>query len=147
MPLQYFWMPLNILQHVCPMYLGPMGSLWAYIEGMDVPYLLFTGANGSDLAAWARFGTLALFEGRLLLQYVWVQVNSSLPVAPLYLGPIGSLWAYIEGMDGLCLLFKGANSSNLAVLARFGTLALFNGRLLPQKTWMDLKTLQHVCAC
>ena len=60
--LQYFWMPLNFLQHVCPMYLGSMRSLWAYIEGMDVPHLLFTGANGSDLAAWARFGTLALFE-------------------------------------------------------------------------------------
>src|SRR6056300_1563421 len=53
LPLQYFWMPLNILQHVCPMYLGPMESLWAYIEGMDVPHLHYTGANGSNLTAWA----------------------------------------------------------------------------------------------
>ena len=98
-----------------------MRSLWAYIEGMDGLCLLFTGTNSSDLAAWARFGTLALFEGRLLLQYVWVQVNSSLPVATLHWGPMRSLWAYIEGMDGLHLLFKGANGSNLAAWARFGT--------------------------
>ena len=101
-----------------------MGSLWAYIEGMDGLHHLFTGANSSDLAAWARFGTLALFEGRLLLQYVWVMVNSSLPVATLYLGPMGSLWAYIEGMDVLCLLFAGANGSGLAAWAGFGTSAL-----------------------
>ena len=47
---------------VASLYLGLMGSLWAYIEGMDVHCLLYTGANDSDLAAWARFGTLALFE-------------------------------------------------------------------------------------
>src|SRR6056300_94324 len=47
---------------VATLYLGPMGSLWTYIEGMDVPCLLVTGANGSDLAAWAGFGTLALLE-------------------------------------------------------------------------------------
>ena len=102
-----------------------MGSLWAYIEGMDVPCLLFTGTKCSDLAAWARFGTLNLFEGRLLLQYVWVMVNSSLPVATLYLGPMGSLWAYIEGMDVPCFHFTGANVSNLADWAMLGTLALF----------------------
>src|SRR6056300_1103232 len=65
------------------------------------------GANGSDLAAWARFGTLALFECRLLLQYDMVVPNSSLAVATLYLGPMGSLWAYIEGVDVPCLLLGG----------------------------------------
>src|SRR5210317_994586 len=115
---------------VATLYLGPMGSLWAYIEGMDVPCLLLRGANGSNLAAWAGFGTLALFELRSLLQYDMVLPNSSLPVATSYLGPMGSLWAYIEGMDVPCLLFRGANGSNLAAWARFGTLALFEYRLL-----------------
>ena len=68
-----------------------MRSLWAYIEGMDGLHLLFTGANVLDLAAWARFGTFDLFEGRLLLQYVLVLPNSSTHVATLHLGPMGSL--------------------------------------------------------
>ena len=75
-------------------------------------------------ACWARFGTLALFDGCLLLLYVVVRSNSSLLVATLYLGPMGSLWAYIEGMDVPGYLFAGANGSNLAAWARFGTLAL-----------------------
>src|SRR6056300_403776 len=99
-----------------------MRSFWTYSEGMDGLHLLFKGANGSNLAAWARFGTLTLFDGRLLLLSVWVQLNSSLLVATLYLGPMSSLWTYSEGMDGLHLLFKGANGSNLAAWARFGTL-------------------------
>jgi len=33
-----------------------MRSLETYIEGMDGLHLLFTGANGSNLAVWARFG-------------------------------------------------------------------------------------------
>src|SRR5210317_26759 len=33
--------------------------------------------------------------------------NSSLPVATLYLGPMGSLWACIEGMDVPFLLLRG----------------------------------------
>ena len=108
-----------------------MRSLWTYIEGMDGLHLLFKGANGSDLAAWARFGTLALFDGRLLLRCVWVQLNSSLLVATLCLRPMGSLWAYIEGMDGLQPLIRGANGSDLAAWAiRFGTLAHFGGRSL-----------------
>src|SRR6056300_1149684 len=35
--------------------LGPMGSLWAYIEGMVCHSLPFLATNSSDLAAWARF--------------------------------------------------------------------------------------------
>src|SRR6056300_1399916 len=62
--------------------------------------------NSSVLAAWARFGTLTLFERRVLLQYDLVLPNSSTHVATLYLGPMGSLWAYIEGMDGLSLHFQ-----------------------------------------
>ena len=92
---------------------GAFGQ-WAYIEGMDAPYILFTGANGSDLAAWARLGTLALFERCLLLLYVLLRPNSSTHVATLYLGPMGSLWAYIEGMDAPYILFTGANGSDLA---------------------------------
>ena len=124
-----------------------MGSLWAYIEGMDGLHHLFTGANSSDLAAWARFGTWDLFDGRLLLQNSWMYLNSLQHVCACYLGPMRSLWAHIEGMDGLCLLFTGANSSNLAAWARFGTLDLFDGRLLLQNSWMYLNSLQHVCAC
>ena len=124
-----------------------MRSLWAYIEGMDGLHLLFTGANSSDLAAWARFGTLVLFDGRLLLQSSWMHLNFLQHVCTCYLGPMGSLWSYIDGMDGLGLLFTGANSSNLAAWARFGTLALFNGHLLLQNFWMRLNFLQHVCPC
>ena len=64
---------------------------------------------------------LGLFEGRLLLQYDLVHnPNSSTHVATLYLGAMGSLWAYIEGMDGLSLLFTATNSSDLAARAGFG---------------------------
>ena len=95
-----------------------MGSLWAYIEGMDGLSLHFAATNSSDLAACAaKFGTSTLFERRLLLQYDVVLPNSSTHVATLYLGPMGSLWACIEGMDGLCLLFMGANSSQSAARA------------------------------
>ena len=102
-----------------------MRSLWAYIEGVDGLHLLFKGANSSNLAAWVRFGVLALFDGRLLLWCVWVQLNSSLLVATLYLGPMRSLWAYIEGVDVSHHPFMAAKGSNLAAWARFGTLALF----------------------
>src|SRR5210317_157222 len=95
-----------------------MGSLWTYIEGMDGLSLHFTATNSSNLAAWARFGTSTLFERRLLLQYDLVLPNSSMHVATLYLGPMGSLWTYIEGMDGLSLHFTATNSSNLAAWAR-----------------------------
>src|SRR6056300_1077162 len=92
-----------------------MGSLWTYIEGMDGISLHFMETNSSDLAAWAGFGTSTLFERRLLLQYDLVLPNSSMHVATLYLGPMRSLWAYIEGMDGLSLHFTDTNSCNLAV--------------------------------
>ena len=45
------------------------------------------------------------------IQYDLVHPNSSTHVATLYLGPMGSLGAYIEGMDGLSLLFTGVNMS------------------------------------
>ena len=38
---QYFWMALNILQHVSTLYLGPIWRLWMGIEGMDGLLLLF----------------------------------------------------------------------------------------------------------
>src|SRR6056300_1508929 len=91
---------------------------------MDGLHLLFKGANSSDLAAWARFGTLALFDGCLLLQNSWMHLNFSEHVCTCYLGPMRSLWAYVEGMDGLRLLFTGADGDDLAAWARFGTLWL-----------------------
>src|SRR6056300_1754924 len=109
-----------------------MRSLRAYIEGMDGLSLHFTATNSSNLAVWARFSTSTLFQRCLLLQYDLVLSNSSTHVATLYLGPTRSLWAYIEGMDGLSLHFTATNSSDLAVWARFGTLALFERRLLLQ---------------
>src|SRR6056300_1503530 len=109
-----------------------MESLWACSEGVDGLHLHFMGANELDLAAWARFGTLVLFEGCLLLQYVLVLPNSSTHVATLYLKPMGSLWAHIEGMDGLSLPFMATNISDLAAWARFGTLVFFQGCLLLQ---------------
>src|SRR5210317_74835 len=120
----------NSSTHVATLYLGPMRSLWAYIEGMDGLHIHFMVTNGSDLAAWARFGTLALFERCLLLLNVLVLPNSSTHVATLYLGPMRSLWAYIEGMDGLHIHFMVTNGSDLAAWARFGTLALFERCLL-----------------
>ena len=83
-----------------------MRSLLAYIEGMDGLHLLFTGANSSNLAAWAGFGTLDLFDGRLLLKNSWMHLNVLQHVCTCYLGPMRSLGAYIEGMDGLCASFS-----------------------------------------
>src|SRR6056300_1345069 len=130
--LQYGLVLPNSSTHVATLHLGPMRSLWACIEGMDGLHVLFTGANASDLAVWARFGTFDLFEIRLLLQCVLVLLNSSTHVATLLLGPMRSLWACIEGMDGLHVLFTGANVSDLAAWARFGTFDLFEIRLLLQ---------------
>src|SRR6056300_1150104 len=97
---------------------------------MDGHDFRFTGANVSDLAAWARFGALALFERCLLLQHALVLPNSSMHVATLHLRPMGSVWACIEGMDGHDIPFTGANVSDLAAWARFGALALFERCLL-----------------
>src|SRR5210317_915251 len=130
--LRYDMVLPNSSMHVATLCLGPMGSLWAYIEGMDVLSLPFTATDSSNLAARARFGTSTLFERRLLLQYDMVLPNSSMHVATLCLGPMGSLWAYIEGMDVLSLPFTATNSSNLAARARFGTSTLFERRLLFQ---------------
>src|SRR5210317_508774 len=130
--LQYDLVPPNSSTHVATLYLGRMRSLRTYIQGLDGLFLHFTATNSSDLAAWARFGTSTLFERRLLLQYDLVPPNSSTHVATLYLGPMRSLWAYIEGMDGLSLLFTATNSSDLAAWARFGTSTLFERRLLLQ---------------
>ena len=91
-----------------------MRSLWAYIEGMDGLHLLFTGANSSNLAAWARFGTLDHFDGHLLLQNSSIHLNVLQHVCTCYLGPMRSLWPYIEGMVGLSLPITATNSSDLA---------------------------------
>ena len=53
---------------------------------------------------------LDLFERRLLLQYDLVLPSSSKHVATLYVGPMGSRWAYIEGVDGLSHHFTATNS-------------------------------------
>ena len=124
------WMSIISPKPFATLYLGPTRSFWACIEGMDGLHVLFTGANVSDLAAWARFGTFDLFEIRLLLQCVLVLPNSSTHVATLHLGPMRSLWACIEGMDGLHVLSTGANGSDLVAWARFGTFDLFKIRLL-----------------
>ena len=96
---------------------------YRYFEGMGGLSLPFTATNSSDLAAWAGFGTLTHFERRLLLQHELVLPNSSTHVATLYLGPMRSLWAYIEGMDGLHLLFTGANGSDSTAWANLELLA------------------------
>src|SRR5210317_1416583 len=62
-PLRRCLLLLNVLvlpnssTHVATLCLGPMRSLWAYIEGMDGLHIHFMVTNGSDLADWARFGT------------------------------------------------------------------------------------------
>ena len=61
-----------------------MGSLGAYIEGMDGLPLHFTVTNSSDFAARARLGTSAIFERCLLLQYELVLPNSSTHVATMF---------------------------------------------------------------
>ena len=61
---------------------------------------------------------MALFERHLLLQYDLVHPNSSMHIETLYLGPMRSLWAYIEGMDVLSLYFTATNSSDLAAWAQ-----------------------------
>src|SRR5210317_1264151 len=91
-----------------------------------------------------RFGTSTLFERRLLLQYDLVLPNSSMHVATLYLGPMRSLWAYIEGMDGLSLDFTDTNSSDLACWSRFGTSTLFERRLLLQYDLVRPNSSMHV---
>ena len=124
-----------------------MESLWAYIEGMVGLSLPVHSNNSFDLAAQAGLGAPTPSEVSSLLLNVLVLPNSSMHVATLYLGPMRSLWAYIEGMDGLHIRFMVANSSDLAAWARFGTLDLFDGRLLLQNSWMRMNFLQHVCTC
>ena len=53
-----------------------------------------------------------IFERRLILLYILVQLNSSKLVATLYLGPMRLLWAYIEGMEGISLSFTITKSTN-----------------------------------
>src|SRR5210317_1413556 len=48
----------NSSTHVATLFSWSMKSLWAYIEAMVDLSLPFTATNSSDLAAWARFGTL-----------------------------------------------------------------------------------------
>ena len=90
-----------------------MRSLWAYVEGMDGLHLPFMGAKGSDLAApGPGLALIGPLRRRLLLLIIMVRPSSSLPAATLYLGPMGSLWAYIEGMDVHCLLCTGTKGSD-----------------------------------
>ena len=93
---------------------------------------LSRGAKGSDLEAGTRFVTLALFERCLLLWYVLVLPNSSTHVATLHLGPMRSLWAYVEGMYGLHLTFMGGKVLRFGGLDQVcgSTLALFERCLL-----------------
>ena len=96
--------------------------------------------------AWTRFGTLAHFKRCLLLQYVLVLPNSSTHVATLYLGPMRSLWAYIEGMDGLHLLFTGADGSNLTAWSGLALRPSFKDVCSSSMSWcfpILLRMLQH----
>src|SRR6056300_1699256 len=142
--LQYDLVLPNSSMHIATLYLGPMRSLWACSEGMDGLSLHFTATNSSDLAAWARFGTSAIIVRRLLLQYYLVLPSSSTHVATLYLGPMGSLWACSEGMDGLSLHFTATKSSDLAAWARFGTSTLFERCLLLQYDIVYPNSSTHV---
>ena len=96
-------------------YLGPMKSLWAYIEGMVVHSSPSQATNKSDLAVWARFGTcLTLFEACLLLLYVLVW---SAQLQFVCLGAIFGLWHSTLFEARLLLLYLYAlvllNSSEL----------------------------------
>src|SRR6056300_1653579 len=88
-----------------------------------------------------------VFERRLLLQYDLVLPNSSTHVATLYLGPMGSLWTYIEGMDAPSPHFTATNSSDLAAWAGFGTSTLCSKDVCSSSMiWcfpILLRTLQH----
>ena len=114
--------PQNSSKLVAALYLGPMYSLWAYTEGMVGLSFLVTATYSFDLAACARFGTLTLFEARLLLSCMWFGAlsHSSRFVATLYVGPMKSIWAYTERMISLSLPFTANNSSYLAAWTRFG---------------------------
>ena len=122
-----------------------MRSLWAYIEGDGWPSPPFHGGKQLQFGCLGQvwhFGPHRwTFAPPELLD---AHLNSLQHVCTCYLGPMGSLWLYIEGMDGLCLLFAGTNSSHLAAWARSGTLDPFDGRLLLQNFWMQVNFLQHV---
>ena len=94
-----------------------MGSLWAYIEGMVDLSLHFTATNSSDLAA---VGVSQVWHFGPLPSAFTPPVRFGAPqffyaVASMFSWPMGSLWAYIEGMVDLSLPFTATNSSNLAV--------------------------------
>ena len=114
----------------------PKWSLWAWSEGVEGHYLPFTMANISKLTTWARFGTFATFESRLLHQHVFVLPNSFKLIATSYMEPKWSLWAWSEGVEGHYLPFTMANISKLTTWARFGTFATFESSLLHQHVFV-----------
>src|SRR6056300_343768 len=73
---QYFWMPLNILQHVSTLYLGPIWRLWMGIEGMDGLLLLFTAiASRKKHLGASSFADFRPLERRTRRQYFWMPLN------------------------------------------------------------------------
>ena len=60
---QYFWMPLNFLQHVCTLYLGPIWRLWMGSEGMDDLPLLFTATTSRDWVICVRISEIGFQAG------------------------------------------------------------------------------------
>src|SRR6056300_722664 len=70
---QNCWMPLNFLQHVCTLYLGPIWKLWVGIEGMDGLSLLFTAIANCKLQIWplwAKFPNFAHIPHKRVLRTV-----------------------------------------------------------------------------
>ena len=128
---QYFWVPLNYLQHVCTLYLVPIWRLWMGTEGMDGVLLLFTTIASRDLVIWVRFPDFCPFERQMCPQYFWMPLNLVQHVCTLYLGPIWSLWVGIEGMDGLLLLFTTIASRNWAIWVRFPDFCPFERQKCP----------------
>src|SRR5210317_1593647 len=61
---QYLWMPLNILQHVSTLYLGPIWRLWMGNEGMDGLLLLFTAIASRKYLCDRDLSTSAPFKDK-----------------------------------------------------------------------------------
>ena len=89
---------LSSLQHLI---WNPNGAFEHEVKEWKACYLPFTMSNISKLTTWARFGTFATFESRLLHQHVFVLPNSFKLIATSYMEPKWSLWAWSEGVEGL----------------------------------------------
>ena len=92
---QYFWMPLNYLQHVCTLYLVPIWRLWMGIEGMDGLLLLFTTIASRDWAIWVRFPDFCPFDRQTCPQYFWMPLKYLQHVCTLYLVPIWRRFGWV----------------------------------------------------